>query len=308
MYRYRRASNVVERQQTKWVVFAVTIFFVIVALTSFIGAFVPGFNLMIENSPRRKVSLYMLAMWLTSPLMAVLPAAIAFPLCVTVYGILISFINRALVYGALTIVVVGIYVVIVGGLSIIFQGNGIGGIFTLTTDLLPSSFNQCAIIFNIASTVSCTASAMILRRALSFWSKLIDSAPDLIPASHCGDDCPHPQTVSTVPSPSVADLAKVPCSVHPLQAVIRLLIYHGQLVGELHVAPRAPDEPFTPNELRLLEDIARQAESPFTTCASPFDLQIARERLVTTREEERRRLRRDSHDGLASQTRRSSSF
>jgi signal transduction histidine kinase len=48
----------------------------------------------------------------------------------------------------------------------------------------------------------------------------------------------------------------------------------------------------------LLEDLARQAEVAVHAVRLTADLQRSRERLVTTREEERRRLRRDLHDGI----------
>jgi signal transduction histidine kinase len=48
----------------------------------------------------------------------------------------------------------------------------------------------------------------------------------------------------------------------------------------------------------LLEDLARQAEVAVHAVRLTSDLQRSRERLVATREEERRRLRRDLHDGL----------
>jgi signal transduction histidine kinase len=51
----------------------------------------------------------------------------------------------------------------------------------------------------------------------------------------------------------------------------------------------------------LLEDLARQAEVAVHAVRLTTDLQHSRERLVATREEERRRLRRDLHDGLGAQ-------
>ena len=47
-----------------------------------------------------------------------------------------------------------------------------------------------------------------------------------------------------------------------------------------------------------METIARQAGIAAYNVRLTQDLQRSRERLVTTREEERRRLRRDLHDGL----------
>ncbi len=67
------------------------------------------------------------------------------------------------------------------------------------------------------------------------------------------------------------------------------------------VAPRAPGESFTPSERRLLEEIAVQAGVAAHAVRLTADLQRSRERLITAREEERRRLRRDLHDGLGPQ-------
>jgi len=66
----------------------------------------------------------------------------------------------------------------------------------------------------------------------------------------------------------------------------------------LRLSPRAPGEAFTAADRRLLEDIAHQAGVAAQAVRLTTDLQRSRERLVSTREEERRRLRRDLHDGL----------
>jgi signal transduction histidine kinase len=61
---------------------------------------------------------------------------------------------------------------------------------------------------------------------------------------------------------------------------------------------RAPGEPFSSADRRLLDDIANQAGVAAHAVRLTADLQRSRERLVAAREEERRRLRRDLHDGL----------
>ena len=76
------------------------------------------------------------------------------------------------------------------------------------------------------------------------------------------------------------------------------LTYGGDQVGRLSLGPRTPGERFSPGELRLFDDIARQAAIAAHAVRLSEDLQRSREQLITTREEERRRLHRDLHDGL----------
>jgi len=76
------------------------------------------------------------------------------------------------------------------------------------------------------------------------------------------------------------------------------LVYGAELVGALLVAPRSPSEPLSNADRRLLEALARQAGSAVHALRLTLDLVDSRERLVAAREEERRRIRRDLHDGL----------
>jgi signal transduction histidine kinase len=71
-----------------------------------------------------------------------------------------------------------------------------------------------------------------------------------------------------------------------------------EIVGRLLLGVRAGERGFRADELRLLEDLARQAGAAIHALRLRDDLARSRERLVLAREEERRRLRRDLHDGL----------
>jgi signal transduction histidine kinase len=79
------------------------------------------------------------------------------------------------------------------------------------------------------------------------------------------------------------------------------LVYQRVELGRLVLSPRAPGEGFSDADRSLLGDLARQAEVAVHAVRLTTDLQHSRERLVATREEERRRLRRDLHDGLGAQ-------
>ncbi|MCW2637498.1 MAG: sensor histidine kinase [Blastococcus sp.] len=75
------------------------------------------------------------------------------------------------------------------------------------------------------------------------------------------------------------------------------LVHQGQLVGRLLVEGR-DRRPMAPRDLRLLGELARPAGAAVSAAAMADALSDSRIRLVQAREEERRRLRRDLHDGV----------
>jgi signal transduction histidine kinase len=76
------------------------------------------------------------------------------------------------------------------------------------------------------------------------------------------------------------------------------LRYEETKIGELRVAARRADEPLSQSDHKVLGDLARQVGIALHAAQLTADLQRSRTRLVTAREEERRRIRRDLHDGL----------
>jgi signal transduction histidine kinase len=93
-----------------------------------------------------------------------------------------------------------------------------------------------------------------------------------------------PDGVTVAGTPGSAGVVSIP------------LLAYGSTVGCLTYC--LPDRDLSAPEQRLVRDLARHLGGALHARMLRSDLQLARERLVLAREEERRRLRRDLHDGL----------
>lgn len=78
------------------------------------------------------------------------------------------------------------------------------------------------------------------------------------------------------------------------------MVSGGSTVGRLLVASREPGRPLGEVDVRLVEDLAAQAAIAVEASRLAFELQESRRGIVTAREDERLRIRRDLHDGLGS--------
>ncbi|MGY1715833.1 sensor histidine kinase [Geodermatophilus sp. SYSU D01106] len=91
----------------------------------------------------------------------------------------------------------------------------------------------------------------------------------------------------------VADHGRRPAAVQSLP-----IAYRGEEVGRLLLPRDGVRAHLVTRDERLLADVVRQAAAAARASSLAAQLQAGREQLVAAREEERRRLRRDLHDGL----------
>ncbi len=292
--RYRAGETRV-RKQIKWVIWAPSI--------SFIGALLVFMWVIIGGAPS------LLVIPATFFALAQLTLLASLTIAILRYHLfdIDRLLNRTFVYGALTIVVIGAYVLIVGSLSMLFETSGNLSISLLATGLIALLFQP------VRERLQRSVNRLMYGErdepyaALSRLGQRLEATltPDTIlpaivetvaqalklpyAAIQLTIDNREPKIEAVFPSAMVQlppDLVRLP------------LIYQTETIGHLLLAARAPGESFTLADLRLLEQFAHQASVAAHAVQLTRELQRSRERLVTAREEERRRIRRDLHDGL----------
>ena len=218
-------------------------------------------------------------------------------------------INRTLVYGSLTTLIVSLYVLIVGLLGTLFQTDSNLPVSFFATGIIAISFQPLrqhlqrdvnrlmfgerddpyAVLGRLSARLEAVVAAPVVLPTIV---ETVAEALKLPYAAIALKEGERFTIAAEHARPSV--WARTPDG----DVEILPLMYQLEMIGQLRLAPRAPGEPFSPTDKQLLDTIARQAGFAAYNVRLTQDLQRSRERLVTTREEERRRLRRDLHDGL----------
>lgn len=310
-YRYRVHSNAIQRQQTKWVVFGM--------LASTLGVFGLAYNTAFPGVKlphgMPTVLFDLVGYPIIQLLMLFLPLTIAIAILRYRLWDIDILINRTLVYGALTASVIGIYVLVVGVFGTTIQGRGNLLISILATglvavlvqplrDRLQRGVNRMMYGERDDPVTVLSRLGHRLEGTLApdgVLPSLVETVAQTLKLPYVAIE----RTDQRFGSQTTADSASINISAptiaygNPTAEVIRFpLIYQSETIGHLIVAPRSPGEMLSPMDRHLLDNIAHQAGMAVHAVNLTDDLQRSRQRLVATREEERRRLRRDLHDGL----------
>lgn len=219
-----------------------------------------------------------------------------------VYGIDIV-LNRALVYSALTALVAGVFGGAIG-IAALLGADGGGapsfvGAVAAALALVPArnriqrAVNRLlygqrdepsAVLSRVAGQLGAAGSTEQLL------SGLVTVTAAALRVPYVGVELTGPERTHVIGhGPPGKDATRIP------------LVHQGRTIGALVVGRRPGEHEITERERALLLDLAGQASVAAANVSLTEDLQRSRERIVGAREEERRRLRNDLHDGLGPQ-------
>jgi two-component system NarL family sensor kinase len=206
--------------------------------------------------------------------------------------------NRSLVYATLTVLVIGAY----------------GALVTMVAPLLGGPGGRASLTATVVVALLFQPARAQVQRGVNrlLYGDRDDPYAVVTRLSRQLEQATDPHTVLPRVARTVAEALQLPYAAIELtggetvasygrpgvEPVAFPMTHQGRTVGRLLAGPRSAGQPFTTAESRLLQDLAAHASLAAHTVRLTSDLQRSRERLIHSREEERRRLRRELHDGL----------
>jgi signal transduction histidine kinase len=309
--RFRRTTDAVERQQLKLLTWSAGTIAVLYS-----AALLPALFGVERDSQLSNVTGLVAAMSFT-----LIPVTIG--IAVLRYRLydLDVVINKTIVYGALAAVITAVYVAIAVGL-----GELLGGGTALAPSILATA--AVAVVFQPARLrLQRLANRLVYGRRATPYDVLAHMSSRMTGTFETDDVLPrvarllaegtgatraevwlrvgdrlHLEASSAAREGPVAPLPLVREDLPsiPDASVVAEVRDGDDLLGALALA-KAPGEPLTPPERRLIEDVARQAALLLRNVRLIEELRASRERIVAAQDDERRRLERDIHDGAQQQ-------
>jgi signal transduction histidine kinase len=295
VYRYRRVSSQLQRQQTKWLIFSFALAIAILLTLGFLDRVFTYSGLVAELVSNTAIFISF----------ALIPISICVAILRCRLWDIDILINRTLIFGTLTACVVGIYVLVIGSLSLLFQTSGNLPISLVATGLVAVLFQPLRGRLQRGINRLLYGERDEPYAVLASLGQRLESALD-------------PEAILPTIVETVRDALKLPyaaiivdqersasfvaASGSPVANPLSLpLLYQGEALGQLVLGPRGAGEMFNTADRNLIAVLARQAGVAAHAVRLTAALQRSREQLVLAREEERRRLRNDLHDGIGPQ-------
>lgn len=284
-YRYRYHYTTAQRQQTRWLLFSAAI-----ALVSVIA-----FSLFVDNEVGAILE------GILTTIGFYLPIAVGVTIAILRHRLwdIDVIINHTLVFGALTSILIVVYALVVTTLSQIVRAEGnfvvsllgagvIAVLFQPLRQWLQDAINRLMFGQRDEPLAVITELGTSLEKMLSPDAALLhltETTARVLRLPYVAVE--RTDTPERVATGSLRG--------EPLRFP---LTYQAQIIGSLLAASRSPGEPLNAADRLVLESVAHQASAVVHAARLAADLQKSRQDILTTREEERRRLRRDLHDGL----------
>jgi signal transduction histidine kinase len=301
VYRFRKVSQPVQRQQTKWVVYGVSIGFVGFVCMSIL--FDPGLN---DGSAITYVYLNaILNLSLTA-----IPITLMMAILRERLWNIDPLVNRTLVYAALSVCVVLLYTLAVLYLSQMFQTKDNFIVSLLATAMVAVAFAP------LKEWLQRQINRLMKGRHDDPYAVLLELGNQLI--QPLAPEAMLNAVVRTVKEAMRLPYTGISIGVGGQQKMVASageslnelhsfpVIHRGEELGTLYIASRSQGEAFSPEDGKFIEILLRQAgpivENVNMTLGMKLlakDLQESREKLVLAREEERRQIRKNLHDDLA---------
>lgn len=297
IYRYIHISDHTQRLQTKWVILGLC--------GPILGVFSWGYFMeylaFLPDAPRVWIHLFSMPIIMV---ITVVPLPIALTIAITeqkLWNIDLIF-NRTLVYIILTAIILTVYIFLVTMLNIVFG---------VSNNLVISLFMTIAVVLSfqmVRQTIQRGVNRLMFGQRDEPHTVLMNLSQQLQTAVL-------PEDLLQLSTESIAKSLKLPYvaiviqhgadettqtiyGTNDMPTQSFPLVYQNESIGQLIIGQRSPTESLNSSDNSVLSGIAQQLGAVVFAVRLQSELQTAREKLVIAREEERRRLRRDLHDGL----------